>query len=482
MLAVASTAANAQDQTGSRGVVITPGLSISETITNNRNLSSTDRQSDAITQISPSIRISSQTARLQGTLDYALNAHAYARDSSRNTVQNALSASLAAELIERHASVNALASISRQSISAFGVQSSTNSAFNPNRAEVRTYSVSPVLRGNVGGAIDLEARASYGRSTGDSDRAPDSTFTSASVSATGQVGRVGWGLNAGKSAADYHAGRRTTQDNAGGSLNWSPLPDFRLSARAGRESNDVLSVQSRTTSSYGAGVEWQPSERTQLSARADRRYFGNGHNLSFSTRMRGSVWRFADSRDVNSNDGGASGTNAVTAYNNLFAQLASLVPDPLQRDQLVRSLLASQGGFLTNAVTLQRRQDASFALQGLRTSFTASLFRSDTRRLDNLSTALDDLALVDRIRQHGYGVNASYRLPQGSTVNLGYNRTSTADSGAQRGNDQRNFSLSMSTQIALRTSLSLSLRHVVFESVVQPYNESGATATLSFQF
>ena len=95
---------------------------------------------------------------------------------------------------------------------------------------------------------------------------------------------------------------------------------------------------------------------------------------------------------------------------------------------------------------------------------------------------IDDFSLVNRLQQHGYSFNGGYQLTPTSTVTLGYNRTTTADSGVQRGNDQRGLSLSLSTRIAMRVSLSLTARHVVFDSVAQPYNESSAVASLSFQF
>ena len=90
---VAGGPALAQD---GRAFTITPTFSISEFLTDNRNLSSANKEAEATTQISPGIRISSRSARVQGNLDYSLNALVYARDSSRSTVQNALSANVTA--------------------------------------------------------------------------------------------------------------------------------------------------------------------------------------------------------------------------------------------------------------------------------------------------------------------------------------------------------------------------------------------------
>jgi uncharacterized protein (PEP-CTERM system associated) len=104
-----------------QGTTIVPTFSISESITDNSRLSSTDKQAEAITTISPGVRISSQGGRVQGSLDYSLNGLLYARESSRNAVQHALSAGFIAFVVDRNVTVDTRASISQQSVSAFGV-------------------------------------------------------------------------------------------------------------------------------------------------------------------------------------------------------------------------------------------------------------------------------------------------------------------------------------------------------------------------
>lgn len=498
---------------------VVPTFSISESITDNRDLRSTDKQAEAITTISPGVRISSRSGRVQGTLDYSLNALVYARESSRNAVQHALAASFLAEVVENHAFVDTRASISQQSISAFGVQSPSFTTSNANRTEVRTLTVSPFLRGKLGDLADLDARATWGVTSSGGSRAADSSNTSISLRASGGRGPIGWSTSVSESTSDFDGGRKTKQGHSdfsvsyrlnseyranvriardsndilatqqqyttsrGGGLDWTPNPDLRASVRVARETTDGGLTPQPDRTTWGGGLNWAPTPRTNISVESDRRFFGNSRNISFQHRMARSVWRFSDTRNISTNLTGNPGFGVLDSYDQLFAQYAIAIPDPVLRDLFVRALLASRPGFLTNAVSVQHSRNATVLLQGVRTNISFNVFATDSRRLDGASGASDDLSLGGTVRQHGHSVTVSYQLAPVTGINFGYNRSVTDGIGTQLGNGQRSFTLSMSTQLFYqRTSLSLSLRHVVFDSAVQPYTENGATATLSVRF
>ena len=104
---MASVGAYAQatvEDTGSRRLVsVVPRISISEVLTNNVGLSSTNPQADQITQISPSIRATVDGARVQAYLDYSRNELFYAQDSSPQQSQNALNTFGTLEVIDNWA-------------------------------------------------------------------------------------------------------------------------------------------------------------------------------------------------------------------------------------------------------------------------------------------------------------------------------------------------------------------------------------------
>src|SRR5206468_11239728 len=106
-----------------RGFSVVPGFAISETLTNNSQLATTDRKSDFITQVTPSIHITSTGGRLRGFLDYSLDGILYAKSTGANQLQNSLNAVLNVEAVENWAFVDARAIISQQYTSAYGTQS-----------------------------------------------------------------------------------------------------------------------------------------------------------------------------------------------------------------------------------------------------------------------------------------------------------------------------------------------------------------------
>ena len=75
-----------------RAWTIVPRVSLTGTLSDNINLSSTDKESGLISQLTPGVRIDAQTARLKMYLDYALSGLRYSTGNSSNNAQNALNA------------------------------------------------------------------------------------------------------------------------------------------------------------------------------------------------------------------------------------------------------------------------------------------------------------------------------------------------------------------------------------------------------
>jgi uncharacterized protein (PEP-CTERM system associated) len=480
MLAMAASA-QAQD---SRGLSIVPVLSISQSYTDNvaGNRASESPQWEAVTQVSPGVRISSRGGRIQGNLDYTLNALAYARDSSRNGVQQALAASMLAEVIDRTAYVDARASIAQRSISAFAAPPSSELAVSNNRSEVRTLSISPWLQGRAG-SVDWRARYTLTRANAIDARAPDSENHSLVLAAGSGTPQLGWNADHVIQRSAFQAGRDTQTARTGLSVYYSPDPEWRANVRAGRETTDVLSLASRDSTTYGAGVQWTPTPRTLVGYDIDQRYFGRSHALSVQHRMRRVVLRATDSRG-SSEDSQNFGLFATTEYDNLFRELSTVEPDPVRRDALVRSLLAQRGTVFTRAVSLQRRQELSAFWSGVGVSLNANLYRSTDQRLDPVASSVDDLVLGSGgVRQSGFSVNASYVVSSQSGLNFGWSRLNRGSLNQPEVVRQDVTTLSYSTSFAWRTSFSLVLRRSVINTVgLSDIIENSAVATLGYQF
>lgn len=484
--------ANETGGAGRRALTVQSSLAISETVTDNVNLSSTDKRSEAITVVSPSISLQSSAGRLQGSLNYGLSGIFYASGTQSNTVQQILNSSLRAEAVENFAYVDAAASISRQNVSAFGTQSTDSTLRTDNQAQVATYSLSPSIRGRLASLASYEVRLNYaGQHSGGGDGVGNSTSTGGNLhlGSDGGSSFVNWALDGSRQRLSYDQGRVNDSDAATASLIFGMAPDLHLSLRGGWESNNYNSLDKEGSKTYGATLDWKPSERTSLSAAEDQRFFGRSHRVDFAYRTPRTAWSYVDSRDV---DSGQSNSGApLTEYDLLYAQLASQYPDPALRAQQTTLLLQllgrnpstiGPGGFLTSAASLQRMQEVSAAYLGLRTTVTVIAYQSKTSRLDRLSAAVDSLSNGATIRQRGVSLSVGYRLTPGSSVSLLGSRSRSSDAdGGLAGNQVTTFTAAWTGSLARGTSASFGARRTMAAGAA-PYNESALFATITLQF
>lgn len=478
-------------ETATRAWSIEPSASISETFTDNRRLAATGRQIESITQLGAQVRVASRAGRVQGSLDYSLNGYAYARDSGADNLQNSLNAAGTAELVEQHVFVDAGATISQQIVSAFGTQSVDPALSNANQSEVSTFRLSPSVRGRTAGVARYEGRLNYSQ-THSGSALGSSTNSGGTLSATSDGGaRLGWSLALARQVADFSAGRRTTTDSANAGLSYAATPELKLSAGGGRERSDVTQVQSRGNATWNAGADWAPTERTRATARVEHHYFGNGHTLSFEHRLPRSAIRFSSTTDASSSAAATGASSFVTAYDLFFLQFASIEPDPVRRDALVRGFLQSIGispaaqistGFLTSGVTLRRNEQLSLSTQGVRTTLTFTLTRSRTTPLAAPTNPQDDLNQASVVRQTGFSFNAGHRLTAQSGLNLGLTQTRTSGTTAAQSTRLRSITAALTSTLGPRTSGALSLRHVESASATAPYTENAVIASLNLRF
>ena len=496
--ALAVLALSAQAQEGNGGA-IRSRIGFTQSWTDNLRLTEQDKDAALITTVSPGISITRNSGAIRGTLDYTLNGVTYLKTNSGSQVQNALTANGQAEIVPRTFYVDAQASIGQQNASAFGLQASpslgapgTGSALdNPNRRETGTLNVSPSLRGMLGNLASIDLRGNFnvtevrGSALGDS-RTSGATLSLAQLA----PGTLSWyaQLRTQQSRPKEALSNRSSSVTAG--LNYRPDPDWAFSAGAGKERSDYLDRTAGAQNGVTGNVtaDWSPSPRTHLNANWQRHNYGNSHGLALDHRMRNSVWRVSDMRSVSLGNSGASG-GIRTNYDLFFQLLASLEPDPVKRDQLVRTQLAGLGlspdaplttGFLSSGPSQMRSQSIGFSLQGVRTNVTFNASRTLTSRLGSNANQ-GDLAKDANIEQRSFALSASYQLSPVSGLSLTGSRADT--NGDLSGRRTRLTSLTVNWSARLGSSLSLQLgaRHNQYEGVTA-YSENGAYATLTQQF
>lgn len=492
-LAQAQTEAPQEAQAGRRFAVV-PTFAATATFTDNVRLTSTNRQADLITQLSPGIQLTSTSGPIRGFLGYALNGLVYAHESQSNEVQHALNAAATIEALENRAYIDVSGNISQQTVSAFGTQSSDNTSANPNRTAVATYSISPYLRGPIGDFANYEARLTYADlgngNTSDADVA--TTEVLLRLSGTTSLRSLGWSIDGTRQSYDYAASNTVKSDRVRGLVSYGVTPDLRLSVIAGRESENFETAEKRSHNDTGWAIEWTPTERTRLSATRERRFFGNSHAVSFEHRTPRTVWRFTDSRDLTNGFDQFRRAGAGTAYDLFFTQFASLEPDPLARAVLVNTFLQNNGispnavvlgGSLPSAALVQRRQDLSFALLGLRDTLTVIVSQSESERASRSVSVTDDFANGNLLRQRGITVTLAHRLTPLSSLDLTGWVQNTSGTVDARFSKLRTIALSWSARVNPRTSVALTGRHSRFVgSSSDSYHESALVATLGLQF
>lgn len=476
---------------GTRFVV--PRISVSEIFTDNAALASTGKQAEQITEISPGIRISRNVGRIRGSFDYALTGRFYAQNTSPSSVQNNLNAIGVIELVENRAFVDLGAGIGRQTISANGVQAASGQVVAANQTESTNFRVSPYLRGNLSQWADYELRYSFSNSANNgvasSQVGTRETRLALKNSRTGS--RLGWTLNASTGSSSYSAARTTEIDVLSAGLTYAFTPQLNLSATVGSESNNYVTADKVTSTTTGLGLTWTPTALTRIALNRQVRPFGDTFGINLSTRGPRTVWQYSDTQDVTTTPAQTSLGSLGNVYDIYYAQFETLEPDPIKRAALVEAFLQTNGinskatvlgNFLTSAVSLQRRQNLSLALLGIRSTVTFLASRSATSRLDSISTAIDDLSNSSLVQQSGFSVNWGHRLTPESALNVNIAAQNSSSSAGLSDSSTRSATVGISTRLGLRTTAAFNARRVVSDSGLTPYNETAITGSVSVQF
>lgn len=465
-------------------------MSVMQTLTDNVELSDTDKHAESITRLSPGLRWVSRTGRVRGFVDYSLNTLTYARRGSTD-LRNALVSNATAELLERRAYLDTQAVISQQSVNPLDTQSIDDQVGRSNRTEVRTLNLTPRVQGRLGDAVQWDASLAYqgSHSTSATTSSFSSTTTQARLSNGEALTALRWSLQASHIARSFSSGRSTVQDSLRGVLDYRLNPELSTGVIAGWEATDISSSTKESRTNYGLRLNWVPSERARLNAEVERRFFGNAHNISFLYRLPRAVLSYTDVRSLSNGVGQPSSVTEGTWYSVLDKTIPSSVTNPAERDALVRDYLNQYNinanpellqSFLSSGVTVNRQQQLSFAWLLQRDTVTLAMQQSDGRRISTVVSGSDVFSSFSDIQQRGYSLTLAHRLTALSTLSLGFTQRGTI--GGDFETRLRTMTASWSTQLNKSTKFSLLGRHSRFTSTAAPYSESALVGSLSATF
>jgi len=483
-LALALAACAAPSQAQQAGFTVERTIELQQTLSDNGKLSENDRHSEAITRVSPGISVSGRSGRLEGALDYQLDLVQYARESGRSTVYNRLSADGAAELVPQHVFLDATASISQQTISAFGKQSTGTGIDDSNSTEVASVGVSPSARTRLAGFLDVSAEAN-----GTATRVKDSTVGDqndwdAMLRVGATHGIFGWNVSGLRQSNSFSGDDYITESVALG-VSLAVTPRLSFFARHGRERSDVLGTGTQSSSSNGWGFNWVPGVRTQISAQTDQHVYGDSYSFSLSHRLRRSMVTYSATRGVTGQDSESLGVLRAK-YIRTYSSCMATVNNATSCLMLTRLLLGfdptASLSFLNSAPSLQRTQALALVFTGLRDTVSVAASSNESSRLGEQQYDGGDLAIVPRVRQYALTLGLAHKLSPQMSLGATVAAVKTLDEDTQPGNEQRRFELSLSNEFGLRTTGTLSLRHVRFDSDTSPYRESAIVGSLNYRF
>ena len=467
-LAAGNALAQADVQPAAR---IEPFATVTETLTDSYNAGATSKSADSVTQLTGGLAVRGRSAHVRGFLDYALTQVIYLRHGSENKLQHALNANGQADLLDGRLLLDAGANISRQAVSAFGSGATESDRVNGNTVETRTLRLAPTLRGQFNGVLNYRTQFGWVDTRASGGGIGSNTGTSASLNVSPvQRSQLNWAGDLFHATNDYDGARSITSDRAYGTaiMDIESL-DLQLRGSGGVESSNYASASREKHTTWGAGLVWEPSPRTRVDAMLERRAYGNSHQLSAQYRTPRTAWSLTSSRSLDQSNGAQTGSLG-TAYNLFAAQLSSAYPDPAQRDAAVVALLQRFGipanaavniGYLTAATTVTDRLEFSAVWQAARDAATFTLARIDSRRVDTLSSVIDDLSRSAAVHTRQASLTLSHQLYPGSLLSVTGALSNASGDGAGQRNNSRQVNATWTHPLGRYVSGLLTLRRSV---------------------
>ena len=485
---------NTSDQAASRAWTITPRIGLTETLSDNINLSSTNTQTGFISQLSPGIRIDARTARLKMFLDYSLNGLRYSTGNSSSQAQNVLNAFGTLEAIDNWLFLDFSGNISQQIINPFGVQTPSNIYDNSNLTQTSTYRLSPYIKGQLGGSADYFLRYNVSATNYQNSSLSNVTLSQwiGQIRGNTRFQNLNWTIDGSQQNTDYSLGRDYDDGRLRGVLTYKLFPEFSLSGSGGWETNNYQSINNEGQSTYGYGINWTPTERTQVSGFQEHRFFGNGYNVLLSHRFPLSSIRYTAIRDVSLIPNQFTTSGMGTVYDMYFDQFSNLIPDPVARSAYVTNLL-NQLGVAPNAQAVsdyaaqrprvQTSQQLTYVLYGARNSLTLIAARNENEALTVFGQNTNIAGQASRVTQQGFTVSFAHRLTPLTALNLlGSRMESQSGLTNVLNTTMTTYQVGVSTRFGAKTAGSLNLRRSEFDSDTSPYTENALVGSITMFF
>lgn len=468
---------------------VEPSVSVDVAYTDNARLSR-DHESDLMLQVRPRLLVEHRSARMNARVDYAIDGTTHSDGSGSRSV-NSLNAVGTLEAVQNFLFVDARAAVSGENFSVFAPLAVDNLTSSSNRGEVRSFGLSPYLRGQFGRDASYSLRIDW--STLSADRAEFQRSSTRRIN--GSVGsgiegsRFSWLLSGDSNVNQYPEREDLRNEVMRARLTYAPVPQASVFATVGREGyNYVQGESSRRV--QGGGFSAAIGPRTQISAERESRFFGSYVAARVSHRLPLVAASIDYSRDLSSSNQQVFSAGQGNLLQTLFDMYATRIPDPIERLNTVFDFMARNGlplfltrpfAFYTQQPFVDRRLQGTLAWTGARNTIGLSAYRSEREALVTGFSLIDDFSFGRHIDTRGAALDWRHSLTPLATVNLTLtqSRAKALDGAA----NVRNRSAIAGVQLPLtnKTNAFATLRHNRGEGTTE-YRENAALAGVRVTF
>lgn len=482
----------------------TPTLDLRATLTDNVALQDEHRaRSRFVMEIAPGFLLTHSGSRLVASAAWQEQLFLIAGGRPPGTRRSAryLRAEARARLVERFLYLDASADIAQQPISVFGPVTMQPRYASSNRAEVKSWRISPYLSHRFGTLATSELRytrdhvdaggSGLGNSEGDT--------LSARLDSGSAFPDAGWSLQLRRQAIRDAVAPETRMDSASAAVRYRLTRTLSLTVGAGYDSYDYQALGgSNSGPAWNVGMLWSPGPRTRIQAGTGRKFYGPSHTLSASHRTRHSVWGLNYGDQVASTRTNVFIPATFDTAGTLDRLFRPAYSDPDQRALAVQALIRQAGlppalaeniNFFSNRYSLQKTLRASLAVRKGRSSAVASAYR---QRRDMLSTRESDSILLgnspdpsaDKVSLRGVNATLIYALSPRTSVQLAADATRSASRVTQARASTGMLRLQLRHKLSSNTSAMIEWRRINGNTAVlggTRYTENALAVAVSMQ-
>ena len=477
---------------------IEPGLRGSLQWTDNVNLVATDRKSDWVTEITPTLVFAGKGAEASVTGSISAPVLLYANTGgSNNRILPQANIVGSATLYPQFLFVDASVQVSQDFISPFAPRPQNFVSNTANRYTAQSYRISPFIKGESHGNLQYELRdTNLWTNATNVSLTGDRAYTNEIVGHLTRDPRpLGWGVNYDRVDTQFNAQDSFVTEIGRLNALWQPDPQLQFSLGGGYEDNR-FQFDTFSGATYGGGFKWRPSSRTSVDVDAEHRFFGASYHVLLLHRAPRSIWTLRASRDITTYPQNLATLpdqgNVAALLDSLFS---SRLTDPAARQAFVQQLIRERGlpatltgplDIFNQQVTLQESFEGTVNLIGVRNAVLLTAYRRRTEPIPGSTQVLVDLlsTLQTNNTQYGSTVVWTYRLTPLYTLatSADWFRTDANDeSGLQ--SKQATLQVALTAPLTKVTSVYAGARYQRFTSNLQsPIEESAVFVGINHIF